>query len=179
MVPLSVEDMTKQADAVVRGKVLRQQAAWDDKHQRIYTTTDLEVLEPIHNPAQVPHTIQVRSLGGEVDGIGMAVAGTTQFAVGEEVVLFLRKDPQVGSAFQVIGMNQGKFHIERESKGRVIAVPTLEGIALARPGVDGVIRPEEQSSAPPRIPLDDLRQKVVAIARTLPGAAQSVPSAAP
>jgi hypothetical protein len=162
MVPLSVEQMTREADVVVHGRVVTQQAVWDDKHDRIYTHTTLEVIEPIHSAgASPPGKVLVRSLGGELDGVGLAVSGTPKFAIGEEAVLFLRRDPKIEGAYQVIGMNQGKFRIEREpGTNKVTAVANPEGIAFAKPGVDGVLRVDPATPRIERIPLEDFRRRI-------------------
>ena len=165
MLPLSLEDLTRQSAAVVRARVVDQSAAWDEGHQRIYTRTTLQPIDPIHQTAKLPGQLVVRSLGGEVGEVGMQVAGTPSFTLGEEVLVFLRADPGAPALFQVVGMAQGKYHIEHEAKGRVIAVPSVEGLAFAKPGADGVIRVDPSVPDPTRIPLEELRRRIVEIAR--------------
>src|SRR5688572_21496650 len=66
MVPMTIEDMAVQSAAVVRGRVLESRSAWDESHQRIYTFTEIEVLDPIHADQSMPKKVTVRTLGGEV-----------------------------------------------------------------------------------------------------------------
>src|SRR5438105_2388677 len=90
IVPRTIEEMAQDSAYVVRGRVLSTSAAWDEKHERIFTNTEIEVLDQIHGASDSPRRITVRTLGGEVGKIGMKVAGTERFTVNEEVVVFLR-----------------------------------------------------------------------------------------
>jgi hypothetical protein len=159
MVPLSIEDMAQQAACVVRGRVLSSNASWDDSRQRIYTYTEIEVLDAIHSAASLPKTIVVRTLGGEVGKIGMRVSGTEKFVIDEEVVIFLRKDPVDQTRFQTVGMSQGKFNVEVDARGRV-AVPTAEGLAYARPDANGTLKVSEDAPIPAKLTLDELKTRV-------------------
>lgn len=162
VVPMTIEEMAVEAALVARGRVVNTQAAWDDAHRRIYTYTEIQILERIHAPSAVPDSIVVRTLGGEVGNIGMKVSGTPKFTMGEEVVVFLRLDPIDPQQFQVIGMSQGKFHVERPLKGGALLVPSAEGLAFARPGSDGRMKIDPQHEDPARVPLESLRERVQA-----------------
>ena len=98
---------------------------------------EIQILERLHSTGDVANNVVVRTLGGEVGNIGMKVSGTPQFTLGEEVIVFLRNDPVDPTQFQVIGMSQGKFHVERPEKGGAVAIPSLEGLAFAKPGYLG------------------------------------------
>jgi hypothetical protein len=171
MIPLSIEDMTKESTAVVRGKVLDKSAAWDAEHKKIYTTTKIEVTEAIHATMSLPKQLEIRTMGGEVDGIGMKVAGTPSFLMGEDVVVFLRPDAKIATAYQVIGMAQGKYQIRQDSAGRVIATPSLEGIAFTKPSETGVLRVDPNAPASREIAYLDLRKQIVEIAKKAEDAA--------
>ena len=131
VVPQTVEELARSSSAVVRAKVLQRQSAWDDAHRRIHTHTELEVLETVHSTGAVPKSLLVRTMGGEVGDIGMRVSGVARFEVGEEVLVFLGPDPLDAGEFQVIGMSQGKYKIDR-SGGAPVAVASVEGLAFAR-----------------------------------------------
>lgn len=159
MVPLTIEDMTVQSACIVRGKVLESRAAWDKAHQRIYTFTDIEVIDALHAASALPKKITVKTLGGEVGEIGMRVAGTEKFEASEEVVIFLRKDPVEAANFQTIGMSQGKLRVERDAQGKVQLLPSHEGLAFARPDETGTMKIGDAPAAS-RISLDDLKARV-------------------
>ena len=132
VVPLSVEDMTTRSAIVVRGKVLASRPSWNADKSRIYTRTEVEVLEGYAQKGENAAKIFVRTLGGVVGDVGMNVSGAARFHQGEEVVLFLRKSPVAATDYQVVGMAQGKYRVRREDKGRVLAVPDTHGLAFAK-----------------------------------------------
>lgn len=171
VVPMTIEDMTKESECVVRGRVVSSESAWDREHSKIYTSTEVTVLDPIHVTSGVPTKVVVRTLGGEVGSIGMKVAGTERFVLNEEVLLFLRKDPLVSSAFQVVGMSQGKYRIEAEAKtGRAMAVPSVEGLAFVRPDDTGILKVDPSAPQPSVLSLSDLKRRVLAaVADLKPG----------
>jgi hypothetical protein len=164
VVPMTIEQMAAESACVTRGRVVSQQAAWDEAHRRIYTYTEIQVLERIHSKGSVPDTVVVRTLGGEVGEIGMKVSGTPKFEVGEEVVVFLRHDPVDEHQFQVVGMSQGKFAVERADKGAIYAVPSVEGLAFARPSAEGKMMVDETTDAS-RISLGVMKDRVQAATR--------------
>lgn len=177
MVPLSLEELATESTAIVRARVLDRSAAWDDERKRIYTTTVLEVVESVYSAAPLGREIRVRTLGGEVGEVGMKVAGTPELKLGEEVLLFLRPDGKVPTSFAVIGMNQGRFSMRTDSAGRLIASPTWDGIAFARPGSDGVLRVAGHET-PTEKPYLELRSQILALrakaaAPTAPAAPQA------
>lgn len=161
IIPLSIEDMARQSACVVRGRVLESTADWDKDHQRIYTQTKIEVLDPMYAPGTLPKTITVRTIGGEVGKIGMRVSGVEKFAPNEEVVIFLRQDPADAKLFQTVGMSQGKFSVEHEAKGRAVLIPSVEGLAFARTE-NGSMKIDGHSEQPNRIPLTEMRERVLA-----------------
>ncbi len=161
MLPLSIEDMSRESVAVVRARVVEQEARWGEDKKRIFTHTRLEVLDPIHRARAIPTLIEVRTLGGELDGLGMKVAGEARFAPGEQVVVFLAADRDSSELFRVVGMSQGKFRVHQEPEGRWVATPSVEGLAFAKRGTDGVLRVSDDPVAADRIPLEELRRRVL------------------
>ncbi|MCB1282514.1 MAG: hypothetical protein KDB18_13410 [Salinibacterium sp.] len=119
VVPRTLEEMATHATAVVRAKVVARQSAWDADHRRIHTYTELALLETVAGES-AKGPLVVRTMGGEVGDIGMRVAGVARFEVGEEVVLFLRVDPLDRSHFQVVGMSQGKYVVDRSGAAPVL-----------------------------------------------------------
>lgn len=169
MIPLSVEDLSARSAAVVRGRVLAKQSAWDDEHRKIHTYTEIEILATVHATNAVPKTIVVRTMGGEVGDIGMRVSGTPKFEEGEEVFVFLRTDPRDARQFQVVGMAQGKYRVERDS-GAAVAVPSEEGLAFVRPDASGVLKVSDDGPVTSRVPLATLEARVKKAMATSPSA---------
>jgi MYXO-CTERM domain-containing protein len=102
---LAVDQMAEASDAVARGTVVSQRVVREGG--RIYTESTLRVSECWLGTCG--DEILVRQLGGEIDGIGMVVAGVTHLSVGDEMVLFLR--PRGAVAKAPVGMGQGVFRV--------------------------------------------------------------------
>ena len=161
--PLTVAALTEQADAVVRARVGEQWSDWAEGGRRIFTWTQLEVLEAW--TGDVGEAVVVRTMGGVVGDIGMRVSGTPRFATGAEVVVFLRAGADV---FEVVGMSQGKFDVRGGD-----AIPDVHGLAFADHDPDAPTPPL------PTLPVADLRTRVLARAGLLPLAPPSEAPSAP
>lgn len=178
MVPMTLEELTADAVLVVRGRVVGRDAAWDRAHERIYTTARLVVTETVLDRQKSDEReVLVRSLGGEVGEIGMKVAGSPQLGIGEDVLLFLRVDPAEPSTFAVVGMNQGRFDVRPGPDGQLVARASLEGIALAQRGGDGVLRVAGKDADPRALPYTELKARVRA-ASSAPTPAVGAPAPA-
>src|SRR3990170_943340 len=120
--PLSVEDLARASDAVVRGRVVKLTARRSTDGKRISTYAEVETNGVWRGTAPGRLTIVVR--GGVVDGIGERVFGAPTFSEGEDVVAFLGRTD--GRLFRVRGLGQGKFSV---ANGQ--ARPDLSGLSFA------------------------------------------------
>jgi hypothetical protein len=152
MRPLTLAALTEQADAVVRARVGEQWSDWAEDGRRIFTWTQLEVVEAW--TGDVGEAVVVRTMGGVVGDLGMRVSGTPRFVTGAEVVVFLREGSDV---FEVVGMSQGKFDVRNGE-----AVPDVHGLAFTAP--------EPDAKTPPlrALAVAELRSRVLAQAGLLP-----------
>ncbi len=156
---LGVEQMAREADVVVHGRVTERTAAWNEGKSRIYTVTKVEILDPLKGPHTAGAVIQIRQLGGTVDGIGQTVVGNATLKVGEEVLLFLDHDPAKGLHY-VVGMAQGKFAVDRRGETPTI-VRDLGGLALADLGKDGLNGLQHAQKGPQKGPaLDAFKARI-------------------
>ncbi len=130
--PLTVEMMAERADVVVRGRVVGQEAAWNDDKTRIYTVTRVEIAEAYKGGDKPGAVIAVRQIGGTVDGLTQSVVGNAKLRVGEELVLFLDRD-EAKPLHYVIGMAQGKLGVSRDGPEPTV-VHDVEGLAFMAPG---------------------------------------------
>jgi hypothetical protein len=144
---LTVAEMARRADVVVQGTVVRQSASWNAERTRIYTVTELRVVEALKGTATAGATISIRQLGGTLDGIVQSIAGNARFDVGEEVVVFLDQDEALPLHY-VIGMAQGKFSVRRTGPA-VQAAQDTSDLAFVRPNVAGALVPVEAPAPPP------------------------------
>jgi hypothetical protein len=106
-IALSVEELARSSDAVVRGQVRGMTATLSSDGRRIFTLVDLEVSATWRGDAG--KTVKVIVPGGIVGDIGQRVDGAPTFAEGEEVVVFLNSAEAGGH--RVAGLSQGKFSV--------------------------------------------------------------------
>lgn len=117
MVEVPLEDMARDAVAIVRGRVVHSGTHMVVRDGGIdpHTITSLEVTDWIKG--QGGAVVQVRELGGLIgpggQGGGMWIDGTPRYRIGEEVILFLRADPDDAAYFRTYAMSQGKFVVLR------------------------------------------------------------------
>jgi len=110
---MSESDLLNQAPLVVHGMAGKSYSDWEvdsNEQKKIYTYTDVEVFKVLKGELS-EKKILLQELGGEKDGIGLAVDGAARFTPGEEVVLALRPTSHSG-VFQVFGMMKGKIKLE-------------------------------------------------------------------
>ena len=107
--PVTVENLAREADAVVRGKVQRRVSRWGEDQRHIFTFVTVRVGAVWRGSA--PARITVRVPGGEVGEIGQKVDAAPEFEDGEEVVLFLLRED--GDTFRVHGLALGKFQVKK------------------------------------------------------------------
>jgi hypothetical protein len=163
MLEASVEDLTRESDAVVRGKVASAEGHRSADGKRIFTRVTVEVAEAWKGaPGK---TVVVQVPGGVYGDIGQIVHGAPTFVPGEEVVVFLRRQPGrpdgAAPTFHVAGLAQGKLRIDRDAVRGPVAVADLRGLELKRRS--GV--PAAPAPAPAPIPVPELRARVEAASR--------------
>jgi hypothetical protein len=166
-----VPELSRRADAVLRGTVVRTDSRWSGDRRRIFTEVEIRVAETMKgSPGK---TVVVRQPGGVVGKVAQRVDGVASFRQGEEVVVFLAKKPD--DSFVVQGMGQGKFRVERSSDGRdAFAVPEEVDAELVEP-------PGQRATGLERRPktLDELRSEIRNALATKPGGDSTPPTAAP
>ncbi len=135
MVEVSLEDMVRDAAFIVRGRVIEtgtQVVMGDEGGLDPYSLTTLQVTDWVKGPASASNTIVIRELGGLIgqDGElgGMWIDGTPQYAVGEEVVVFL--EAREDGSLRTYAMAQGKF-VVTHGIGGVASTVTRDTAAIA------------------------------------------------
>lgn len=144
-VALSLEDMTRDATMIVRGRVVWSEAQ-AGPNGSIVTLSQIEVDDVLKGDA--PAVLTVVEPGGLPAGseIGLKVSGAPQYQVGQEVVLFAEM-PRAAyarnfpDAVRSLGMAQGAFRVVREPGQPVrlvrdlsdTSLRTLDGTAVADP----------------------------------------------
>jgi hypothetical protein len=137
---LSLAELSDSANVVVIGEVVQSQSYWDGGV--ILTDSTLSVIDCLKGACG--QDVVVTTIGGEVGSIAQAVIGESSYRPGEQVMAFLRTQPD--GRLQTVGMAQGLFHIQ-EVGGMYVARADLSGLVLvdgpgqpATEGLDGVYR---------------------------------------
>ncbi len=155
MIPLSIEELTGQAQLVLQGRVLSK-SCQRDATGRIYTKVELQVAEVwkgtlATNPLTVVHG------GGILGEERVVVSGQVDYQIGEEIVAFLVFNPR-GEAVTV-GLAQGKFHVWKEpASGTAFVQNPFHGSPEA--GARKIQAQNAAAPAPARLSLQELKARV-------------------
>jgi hypothetical protein len=128
MVRMPLDDLTGNADVVALATVERAESFLDEDEGRIYTRHFLKTSEYLKGAGR--ETVEVVTLGGELEDIGQVVPGEARFEKGEEVLVCLMKSRR---GYAVVGMSQGKFRVEKR-EGKSWLVRSLRGVHFVGDG---------------------------------------------
>lgn len=142
---VSVEELSRASDAVVRGRVTAARAERSADGLRVFTT--YEVRSDAVWRGRAPAVARVVVPGGVVPGLGQRVDAAPSLAAGEDVVLFLRRRGK--DAFGVTGLAQGKLAVVG-----AVARPDLSQLTFVRTSVRAGERRSEE------MPLAELERRV-------------------
>jgi hypothetical protein len=131
---MSLEEVVDASESIVQGTVVRTWADWDEGHKYIWTHYEIQVVDRLKGTPET--TIVVSEPGGVVGETALQVAGTPQYEVGEEIVLFAEKTPL--GYLRTCGWGQGKFRVERaRQSGKLTVRSAAKGIQLVeRPAAE-------------------------------------------
>ena len=158
LVPADLGELSRDARAIVRGRVAAVEARWTEDRGTIETIVTLEVesyLKGALGPA-----LRFRVPGGELGRFRSIVVGAPAFAVDQRVVVFLgARGPSVP---YVLGLSQGVFRVVRalDNSGWFVTPPAILPAVAGTAG--SVVRGDPSRRA---LPLADFEQRV----RTLAG----------
>jgi hypothetical protein len=114
------DDLIIGARVIVKGKVLSIESSFDAQQDRIFTYIKLKVQEVLKGQI-TERKIVIKELGGQVGDRLNVVYGNPEFALGEQVLLYL--DTWRDGSLRTYQMFLGKFSIIRDEKtGRDFAV---------------------------------------------------------
>jgi hypothetical protein len=157
LIPADLGELSRDALAIVRGRVAALDARWTEDHGTIETIVTLEVESYLKG--SLGSTLRFRVPGGELGRFRSVVVGAPAFAVDQRVVVFLGANGP--SVPHVLGMSQGVFRMARaaDNSGWLVTSPVLlPGAVTAR-----VVRGDPSRRA---LALGDFEQTVRALAGT-------------
>jgi len=112
MLEMSTPELTKKAEAIVRGKVKDMRSEWDVERRFIWTIVTISVSKSIKGDSLEGQDVIVKIPGGVVGRIGQETEDAPIFKKGEEVLLFINPEVYRGEkVFRVTGNFQGKHTI--------------------------------------------------------------------
>lgn len=156
VVLVSSREMAENSAMVLSGRVAGQESYWNESHTKIFTRMTIlvdETYKGTHTPR-----IELVQLGGIVGNIKVTVDGALQWHDGDEVLLFLEP---YGSTpdYQVAGLSQGRFMIERDpdTGERFVRRPAIEGVELLQS--EGV--PAKSDGAVEKVSLEKFVSEVI------------------
>jgi len=156
IVPADLGELSRDARAIVRGRVAALDPQWTEDRGTIETIVTLEVEHYIKGT--FGPTLRFRTPGGDLGRFRSIVVGAPEFAVDERVVVFLgAHGPSVP---YVLGLSQGVFRVVRagDAAGWFVNSPAM----LPATASGGAIVRGDASRRP--LPLDDFEQRVSALA---------------
>jgi hypothetical protein len=142
--PFTRSEQIRASDVILIGTVVDLSPEWDDRARLIVTDAEVAVDE-VWKGEPGSDRVVVRTLGGAMGSVGLAVEGAARFVEGERVLLYLERD---ADHFRPSGLGFGKYAIE-SAGGSTFA------IGSPPPAVTGAGRFERMSFS-----LEDLRAEV-------------------
>ena len=153
VVPADIGELSRDAQAIVRGRVMALDARWTEDRRTIETVVTLEVESYLKGA--LGQTLQFRVPGGELGRWRSITVGAPEFAIDDRVVVFLgATGPSIP---YVLGLNQGVFRMRRIANGWVVTPPP----ALPSAGSVRIVRGDVARRP---LPLADFEQRVRALA---------------
>jgi hypothetical protein len=118
--PVSDAQLAREATDIVHGRIVDIHVDWDDQGKAIWTTALIEVASVLKGKRAVGALLEVKEIGGTVDGYTIKAHGFPMFTKGQEVVALLRPWDDGSNVYRVWGYQRGLFHVYR-MKGRAPA----------------------------------------------------------
>ena len=109
--------MARESEVVAHVRVGDQRVTWDDRHVRILTLTDIEVIEPIKGAKKGQH-FTIYQVGGTLDGVTYDIPGRLFFTAGEEMIFFAYRFKDMVVSY---GMGLGKFAVLERDGVKVVS----------------------------------------------------------
>ena len=154
--PVTFNELVTRADVIFIGEVtdVRPFPLDTPDGTIIKTRVIFRVSDPIWGTTNILEVFDF--FGGEFGGVGMAIAGMPEFAVGDRRVVFARRDRSINP---IVGFTQGLLQIRRDSGG-VDRVFTLGGVPLGNPESIGAQAPAVSVTSISPMPLSAFRDRI-------------------
>ena len=156
LIPADLGELSRDARAIVRGRVAALDTQWTEDRGTIETIVTLEVERYIKGA--LGQTLRFRVPGGDFGRFRSIVVGAPEFVVDERIVVFLgAHGPSVP---YVLGLSQGVFRIVRAGADAAEFV-TSPAMMAATAGAVRIVRGDPSRRA---APLDEFEERIRALA---------------
>lgn len=119
VVPVDLSELSHEARAIARGRIIAVDARWSDDRRSIETIVTMAA--ETYLKGQLGDVVQFRVPGGVLGRYRSVMVGAPQFVTGQRVIVFLgARGPTVP---YVLGLNQGVFHMAQSETGEWTVVP--------------------------------------------------------
>jgi hypothetical protein len=157
---MSLRELVAEADLVVVGTVVSNDAHYDDL-ERIVTDATIRIEDTLHGART--ETIVVRRLGGVVGDIGLSIAGESAHPVGSRELLFLRALtptdlPEGSVVYRPLGMSQGVMPM-LDANGIEVVTPGGADLSIVTRLPNGSLAPAGGALSAP-MPRDEMLARV-------------------
>jgi hypothetical protein len=151
LVPADLGELSRDARAIARGRVIAVDPQWTGDHRTIETVVSLEV--DAYLKGSLGPVLQFRVPGGSLGRFRSIMVGAPEFEVDQQVVVFL--GAQGPSVPHVLGLSQGVFRIVAATGGSgwLVSPPAMNPVPVATRVVRG-------DPARKPVPLADFEQRV-------------------
>jgi len=119
--PINLEEMTQRADRIFSGRCVDVRVIEDPEVGSRVTEATFEVDQAVKGALGDTVTIKLHGGPATTGGSGSDVVGQPRFEPGEEVILFLYGESELGLSAPV-GLGQGKFTVFVDKHGRKLAL---------------------------------------------------------
>ena len=116
MFAVDLQNLTLTSEKIVQAKVTGIVTQWSPDSTQIITYIRMNIVDDMIG-ADEDNEIIVKQSGGKIGNVIMSVEGTTTYKVGDENIVFLRKDFINNASFQTLGLYQGKYRIFTDNTG--------------------------------------------------------------
>lgn len=126
-------ELSREAGAIVRGRVVSVDARWTDDRRGVETLVTLAA--DSYLKGGLGETVTFRVPGGRIGRLRSIVVGAPRFEPDQQVIVFLgNRGPSIP---HVLGLNQGVYRVARHGTEWTVTPPALIGTAVAQPVVRG------------------------------------------
>jgi hypothetical protein len=156
IVSADLAELSRDARAIARGRVVAVTGRWTDDRRTIETIVTLEVERYLKG--SLGGTLEFRVPGGEFGRYRNIVVGAPEFAVGDRVIVFLgASGPMVP---YIVGFNQGVYRIV--SSAERVDVVTPPPILPTASSSAAIVRGDPARRP---LPVPDFEERVIGLVR--------------